>query len=372
MKTVKLLVHEQMLFALLSASLHQREVETAFFHQVSPRDWKECYLLAARQGVMALAWDGLLKLPTELMPPKALKLTWGLAVEAYEKKYERYCRTVDELLSFYQTHGIAAVQLKGVGLSACYPVPCHREGGDIDIYTYSADVDKMSHPEANALADQLMARQGIEVEMHSLKHSNFTYNGIPIENHKTLLDVQWYTIAPQVEQILKGLLSPQTVKLMDGKYSTRVPSPAFNSLFVAFHSAQHYGSGLALHHLCDWAVLLQNYGLHLPDEVTDPKFRRGVMAFTSLCNRYLGTSVPMVEPAQLDEEMLDSILHPRFTIGSVPVKGNWNVLSYKARRFVYVHRLNNQILEWPMWKRVWDMVSKKLHHPETVFHTYTE
>ena len=142
MKTVKLLVHEQMLFALLRASLHQREVETAFFHQVSPRDWKECYLLAARQGVMALAWDGLLKLPAELMPPKALKLTWGLAVEAYEKKYERYCRTVDELLSFYQTHGIAAVQLKGVGLSACYPVPCHREGGDIDIYTYSADVDK--------------------------------------------------------------------------------------------------------------------------------------------------------------------------------------------------------------------------------------
>ena len=70
-----------------------------------------------------------------------------------------------------------------MGLSACYPVPCHREGGDIDIYTYLADVDKMSHPEANALADQLMVRQGIEVEMHSLKHSNFTYNGIPNENH---------------------------------------------------------------------------------------------------------------------------------------------------------------------------------------------
>ena len=51
---------EQMLFALLKASLHQQEVETECLHQASVDDWKQCYLLACKQGVMALAWDGVI------------------------------------------------------------------------------------------------------------------------------------------------------------------------------------------------------------------------------------------------------------------------------------------------------------------------
>ena len=32
------------------------------------------------------------------------------------------------------------------------------------------------------------------------------------------------------------------------------------------HLAQHYARGLALHHLCDWACLLNRYGLHIPED----------------------------------------------------------------------------------------------------------
>ena len=88
---------EGMLFALLRASLHQKKTETCFFEGASADDWKACYKLACQQGVMALAWDGVLKLPAEMIPPKALKITWGMAVHAYEKKYERYCNTIQEL-----------------------------------------------------------------------------------------------------------------------------------------------------------------------------------------------------------------------------------------------------------------------------------
>ena len=49
-----------MLFALLRASLHEREPEQSFFRDVSGEDWKQCYRVAAQQGVMALAWDGVL------------------------------------------------------------------------------------------------------------------------------------------------------------------------------------------------------------------------------------------------------------------------------------------------------------------------
>lgn len=75
MKTLALNTSEQMLFALLRASLYQTEAELAFFQQVSEEDWKKCYRLAARQGVMALAWDGVITLPANLQPPRTLKLT---------------------------------------------------------------------------------------------------------------------------------------------------------------------------------------------------------------------------------------------------------------------------------------------------------
>ena len=54
---------EQMLFALLRASLHEKEVEVDCFQEATAVDWKLCQQIAAAQGVMALAWDGVLRLP---------------------------------------------------------------------------------------------------------------------------------------------------------------------------------------------------------------------------------------------------------------------------------------------------------------------
>ena len=67
---------ELMLFALLRSSLHEKEVEQVFFHGVTNDDWKQCYQIAISQGVMALAWDGVLHLPQELHPARNLKLAW--------------------------------------------------------------------------------------------------------------------------------------------------------------------------------------------------------------------------------------------------------------------------------------------------------
>ena len=367
---VKLNTSEQMLLALLRASLHQREVETDAFQSASADDWKQCYQLAARQGVMALAWDGIISLPQAIQPPKGLKLTWAMAVEQYEKKYAHYCEAIAELSAYYQSHGIATVQMKGVGFSACYPIPAHREGGDIDIYTYSADCTRMSDAEANGLADKLMEEQGIEVDMHSYKHSNFYYKGIPIENHKSFLNVKHYEVALQVEALLKKVLNPQPTELLDGACRIWTPSPVFNTLFLAFHASQHYGSGLALHHLCDWAILIKRYGLQLPEELKDKGFREAIAAFTCLCNRYLGTDVKIAGGEALADEMMSEILHPKFLYkGGVPVKGKVNIFIYKTKRFLYMSKISNRIFYIPLWKRIWKSVVVHLRRPETIFQT---
>ena len=355
---------EQMLFALLRASLHEQEVELDFFQHATDEDWKQCHQTAIEQGVMALAWDGVLRLPAELMPFRKLKLTWAMAVEKYEAKYLRYCKTVDELSAFYDTHGIATVQLKGVGFSTYYPVPMHREGGDIDIYTYSADKNKMSDAEANALADKLMQQQGIEVDKHSYKHSNFYYKGIPIENHKSFLDVKDIQEAIIANKILHRELNPRTVTLKEGK--VQIPSPSFNTLFIAFHALQHYGSGIALHHLCDWAMILKHNGLQLPTDLESKPFRQGVYAMTQLCNRYLGTAIPVDGGEEIAENIMKEIMNPKF-VAIVPINNKIGIIFYKLRRLLYRQKLKNTIFHEPLMKRLWISTVNHIRRPETIF-----
>ena len=354
----------QMLLALLRASLHEREPEQAFFENASPEDWKLCYRIAAEQGVMAFAWDGVMKLPKALQPPRHVKLPWASAVDAYEQKYQRYCSAVDEISRFYAAHGISTVQLKGVGFSTLYPVPCHREGGDIDIYTYSADKSRMSDKEANLLADKLMEEKGIEVEKHSYKHSNFYYKGIPFENHKSFLNVEDYKIAVQVDRILQENVKPSLVPLAVGE--VLIPSPVFNTLFIGFHAMQHYGSGLALHHLCDWAMILRRYGLHIPEEIKDQKLLAGFAALTRLCNQYLGTSQPVEGGESIADVMMREILSPSFS-SELPTRNKVGIFVYKTRRFLHSFKLKKQVLDSSLFGNVCKSIVSHLRHPETIF-----
>ena len=364
MKRITLNTSEQMLFALLRSSLHEKEVETYIFQNLSEEDWKKCYNLAKAQGVMALAWDGVMRLPQDLHPLRSLKLIWAMEVERYEAKYQRYCKTVDELSTFYAGHGIEMVQLKGVGFSTLYPIPSHREGGDIDIYTWSADKNKMSDAEANALADKLMEQQGIEVEHHSYKHSNFYYKGIPVENHKAFLNVKDIKEAVLANEILQRELKPHCVELSSGK--VQIPSPTFNALFIAFHAMQHYGSGLALHHLCDWAMILKQYGLLIAEEMKSLRFYQGIKALTRLCNDYLGTNVPMEGGDELANEMMQEILYPKY-MEVVPVKSKVGIILYKTGRLFHGHQLKCQIFDYSLKRRLWGSIVFHIRNPKTIF-----
>ena len=256
--------------------------------------------------------------------------------------------------------------MKGVGLSTYYPIPSHREGGDIDIFTCSADRSRQSDAEANRLADKLMEGQGIEVDFsHSKKHSVFYYKGVPIENHKTFINSETYLIAVKTDALLEGLLQPVAVEL-DGKQEILIPSPAFNTVFLAFHAAQHYARGLALHHLCDWACLLGRYGLHIPEEVTDMRFKGMILALTQLCNDYLGTSVPVQGGEGLAEEILREMLRPPYS-KTVPARGRWGILVYKTRRMLHTHRLCNSVLRISLARWVGSSIVLHLRSPHTIF-----
>lgn len=356
--------HEQMLLALLRASLQQTEADSSLFQDATNTDWKACYKLSAVQGVMAIAWDAVVKLPAELLPPVAVKLSWATGVEKYEKQYSGYCAVAGELSAFYAEHGISTVLLKGVGLSTLYPVPSHREGGDIDIYTCSANKSKMSDAEANELANHLIMQKGISVKFDHYKHSEFVYKGVSIENHKHFVNVKVYKVAVKAEEILHSIINPRFVKLEAG--DVLVPSPEFNSLFVVFHAAQHYGCGMTLHHLCDWAVILNSYGLNIPAEFDDKRFINAMNALTLICNKYLGTSVKVDGSEQLMDEVLNEILHPKFS-AHIETNNRFGILLYKTRRMLYGHKLTSRFFRTSLLKRICSSAVSHLLKPESIF-----
>ena len=380
MKASMMTPSEEMLLALIRSSLHEREPELEYFQKATEKDWKECQRMAVAQGVMALAWDAVLRLPKHLQPPLNLKLTWAMAVERYEERYLRYCKAISELSAFYAEHGIRTIQLKGVGFSTLYPNPSHREGGDIDIYTCSANQSQLTDVEANHLADTLMGHPGIEEEGFYYKHSNFHYKGIPIENHKCFLNIKEIKEAVTANEVLLRELKPEKATLAEGEIL--IPSATFNTLFIAFHSLQHYGSGLSLHQLCDWAMILKHYGLNIPKEMMQYKrFMRGVQAMTLLCQRCLGISPALnadeassnASKAQVQraieamaEVMFSEIMHPRYPVLE-PVSSKMGIVVYKTKRLFYTHRLMRSVFHNSLFRRVWDSVIIHLRNPKSIF-----
>ncbi len=362
---MKLRKHEEILFALLRHAISGVELPEETFSGCSGKDWELCFSLASEQGVMAIAWDAVNALPKELQPGKPLRIRWGLAVENYSETYSRYCRTISELSDFYAENGIRTVQLKGVGLSTYYPVPERRQGGDIDIYTYSSDRTVMTDAQANALADRLMEDRGIEVDMHSYKHSNFFFKGVPIENHKFFTNVEHYHAAAEANAILLERFNPCRATL-DGKYEILIPSPEFNSIFIVMHALQHFTTGLALHHLCDWACVLKKTGQELPLRIGDKRFTKAVRAMTQMCREYLGSDVPKEEGfEEVEELIMGEILNPRFRSGEIP-HNPFGIIWYKTRRFVYSSRIKARIWETSFVKSVWKSVVAHLKDPATI------
>lgn len=362
---------EQMLFALLRASLHNRPAEQEFFTGATGNDWQKCYTAAVKQGVLALAWDGLVTLPVEMHPQKMLKFQWAMSVDKYEAKHARYCKTVEQLQNFYAQHGIVAVQMKGVAFSAIYNCPSHREGGDIDIYTYSADEKVMSHEKANSFANELMVQQGIEVDYsHSEKHSNFNFKGIPVENHQWFVNQEIRSkFITKLNGVLKTVLNPKEELFLDGECKVLAASQEFNMLFISYHMFQHFGNGIAVHHLYDWASLINKYGLKLPQEVDEIHFLRALAAISYLSNKYLGTDLDISslpgDYEELAQKILDEMFHPKYS-EKIPYKNPVAIVWFKFRRLVYKSKLKGYIFGVSRLHFLANSVFWHLRYPSTI------
>lgn len=365
-KALNLGYSEKMLLALLRASLHQQEVETVYFQHATEEDWLKCYRLAVRQGVASLAWNGIERLPANYNPPLNVKLSWALRENEQIEEYRKQCHAANDLTKLLAQHNIATVILKGIGLSRFYPVPAHRESGDIDIYTYSADKTLMTDEEANSMADEIIIKHGATIyDLLSKKHSRFGLNGVTLENHKMFLDEDECRATIMAEQWLKKHFDTQIVELLDGECQIEVPSITFDSVFVSLHAALHHGIGISLKHLCDWVLLLQQKDMNLSFEYNEKYFNQTTIILTQLCNQYLGLNIPIKGDYKIANKMMQEILYPPY-FGKTPTGGFFKTHWFQIQNRIHIFKLKHSLLGVSIRDKIRRLLSRIIKNQDTI------
>ena len=312
----------------------------------SPSEWSSLFQEAQKQAVVALLSEGLERLPEEQHPPKALLLQWICLRQLTENTYYLQRTRAKELTLLFAEKGCESSVLKGVGFSQLYPVPEHRQVGDIDLWVnddrkkimswikdmYSVDLVVWHHVDAKIFDD-------VSTEIHF--HPGWLYN--PTHNRNLQ---RWFN--KQKDDQFE----------VNEKLGFAYPTVRFNAIFSLIHFYHHLiEEGVGIRHIVDYYYILKLLSL---DE------RLAVMAdLESLgMNKVTGAMMWVLqEVCGLSSEYI--LCNPdekegKFVLDEVMYGGNFGQYRKDSRRRNTVSRLFSMLLHYP--KEVLWVVPWKLWH----------
>ena len=210
-------------------------------------DWGKVYQLSLRQGVAAVAFDGL----RQIAIPTALRYEWMAQTLRCELDYEAKRKAIGQLSQLWSSHGLQGIILKGMAFAQFYPKPSHRPCGDLDVFFFD-DWE---------LANRAVEETGTVVSRGFYKNSSFTWQGMLVENHQFCTPVRGSRRRKQYERFLQQLMREGPLQPIEG-VALLSPPPLFNLLFFLSHARGHFlfEGGVTLRFVCDWAALLRAYG----------------------------------------------------------------------------------------------------------------
>ena len=324
---------------------------------VTPGSWERIYRMAADHGLSAVVWDGICRLPAAQQPPRETRIRWALSAEKLEERYRHQQQTASKLAARFSEEGLRMLLLKGLGLSRDYPLPEHRECGDIDIYLYGQS-DK---------GDRVLHEIGAHLYFDVPKHSEYVWDGVLIENHRTILNVRRNRTERELNAVLVRLLEKEgTHGLAPG---IQAPRATFNAIFLIRHAAVHFQKeGIVLRHLCDWACFLTRHW----DEIDHALFRTAMEDYrmdrfadlmTAAAVEYLGAEVPGPE---CEAGMLGRFMEEVLTLSPMPDKPLPRLLRKLSGPYRNRWRLR-EVLRTPVWMYYYDTVRGQWNEKFTVF-----
>lgn len=275
-------------------------------------NWLEVYDLSLKQGVGAIACDGMLALE-HCGIDEVLKYKWMGQSMVIEQKYYHHQKVLAELASFYHQHGINMMLLKGYGLSLNYPVPEHRPAGDIDVFLFGDKIKADGYVESE---------WNLKVKTSYDKHSSFVYKGATVENHDVFFDLQSHPSNKTVNDYIYQLIDGRTEAIKVGDSSFVIPNPTLMAIHLLRHTACDFAANsISIRQVLDWATLVSKRGSEMEWSVIMSFVEKtGMSRFFQLINTFcierLGMkktcfSFEIEDSAELERFVMDIICGKR-------------------------------------------------------------
>ena len=309
--------NEQQFLALVHLGLSPTAGIPEILH--NPIEWDKIFDKAKKQTLIGILFDSITKLPVEQRPEKRLFLQWCATVAYIEKKNRLAEDIIEEVVSKYKSSGIDSVLLKGQGLAQYYPIPHHRQPGDIDLYFF----DK--YKKANEVASKW---EGVNIKPETTYHTAFTYKSQEIENHQQYVDFynkrnkeRWNIIESKIPLTGKEVLTVKGV-------SVAIPQPQMNVLYTFLHIMHHLLQvGVGLRQLCDLTCLWRETHTSIDKKlflwcIDTLKVRRAMTAITYIMQEYLGLEKEIVP---LDTTSKQAIEDGEFILRDILNVGNFGM-----------------------------------------------
>ena len=206
-------------------------------------NWSEVFRDASVNGVSALCYEAVRRLPVERQPNVDLLLRWQLSARSIREQFRYRHDVTRSLFDILNEKGIGTLLLRGETLACNYPDPELRESSLVGFTALTG----------TRTCDSLLWSHGIAVSSQR-NLSSFTYKGVRFENYN-------------LDESL-----PLAVRRSDGCLE---PDPVTQAVLVVMHIARQVRCSderIPLKALLDLALLL----CHYPDivESWEPKLRK--------------------------------------------------------------------------------------------------
>ena len=219
-------------------------------------DWKALMVLANKQGLSSVVFDGVEKQSAYQRPPKEVLLNWLGHVMKEESLNAVQWESSKQLASLLKQNGIKTYVLKGFIIAECYPKPKHRRSNDMDCFLQSS----IENEEVWEAANTLVEKNGFEVIRDFYKHSTFLLPGLMVENHKFLVPFRGNKRLKDLEKLLEDMLYLDNGDdFFEGTDLLRPPIMV-STLFMIEHVYSHFlHEGLNWRHILDWMLFSRRF-----------------------------------------------------------------------------------------------------------------
>ncbi len=271
------------------------------YHLPNDIVWSEVLSIADEQGVVAIALDGYEAYINKVSNEKQISFTPKDKVlilesigrmQLVEHNYYQHKEALLKLSDILHRKAIPFMVMKGFACGQYYPIPKHRECGDIDIYPG----EKFNE------SNQALKEAGVPIDDHYYRHTVSYLDGIMLENHRVLADLRgpkkqtreletWLELLANESMEKEKQVNIGDIEMVNVSF----PNASYNAIFLPWHVSAHFCfERVTLRHLLDWSLFLTHDGksidmdlLHEAKNRFTYGYSKMVDILTNLSLRYL-------------------------------------------------------------------------------------